>query len=262
MMHTPDGFGSLKPSGGKAPARKFASAFNDPKRSKLSPKDAPLRMPSPAKPPLPRPSIGGPSNECPLRFQQPMLQPDPPQAGPSKHLAGPALAAKNVPVRPPKPPSFASVPASASKFTLKSHIPVLSPARSNSSSEANPAAKASIQEFLPPLPTPEPAKPARSIHAMQPPPPPPLRKGPPLPDAGNLKTILTTRVAVAMDPRTESGVDEIMALVLGQTAPTFVRPAERELNRGLKQSPEKASKAKAAKYTRCVSAIALSAEIC
>ena len=113
--------------------------------------------------------------------------------------------------------------------------------------------KASIQEFLPPLAVPEPAKPARSLHTIQPPPPPPLKREPPVADTGKLKTILTTRVAIATDPRTESGIDEIMALGLGQTIPSFVPPAERELARGLKQSPEKASKAKTAKYVRYVS---------
>ncbi|TBU30916.1 hypothetical protein BD311DRAFT_689822 [Dichomitus squalens] len=251
MMYAPDGFEGLKPSGGKAPARKFASAFHDPKRSRSSPKDTPLGMPARAKPPLSQSLLGGPSDVLPLRIQQPpLLAPDPPQAGPSKHPAGPAFAGKTVPVRLPKPPSFASASVSASKFTLKRHIPVLSPERNISSSRAKPLAKASIQEFLPPLPAREPAKPARSIYAIQPPLPPPLRRGPALPDAANLKTISTTRVAIATDPRTESGVDEIMALGLGQTAPTFVPPAERELIRGLKQSPEKASKSKAAKYIR------------
>ena len=87
---------------------------------------------------------------------------------------------------------------------------------------------------------------------MQPPPPPPPRKGPSLLDASKLKTISTTRVALATDPRTESGTSEILALQLGQAVSSYVPPAQRELNRGLGQSPEKASKAKSAKYIRCV----------
>lgn len=83
---------------------------------------------------------------------------------------------------------------------------------------------------------------------MQPPPQP--TGGRPILDPTKMKTILTTRVAVAMDPRTESGTDELLGIYLEQNTGTHVPPAERELQRGLKQSPEKASKSKSAKFTR------------
>ncbi len=168
--------------------------------------------------------------------------------------AAPRFPRKPVLVRPMKPPTFPSASSSVSKFTLRSHIPILAPKKGTRSSrpDTKPVLKASIQDFRPPPPRPPagPAKPGRSISAIQPPPPPPPRKGPPLPDASKLKTISTTRMALATDPRTESGTSEILALQLGQVS-SYVPPAQRELNRGLGQSPEKASKAKAAKYIRC-----------
>lgn len=169
----------------------------------------------------------------------------------------PRFPGKSVPVRPMKSSSFSSASSSESKFTLKSHIPVLVSNKGSSSSRptTKPLLKASIQEFLPlppPLLAAKPHKAGRSISAIQPPPPPPPRKRPPLPDASKLKTISTTRLALATDPRTESGTSEILALQLGQTLSSYAPPVQRELNRGLGQSPEKASKAKAAKYLRYV----------
>ena len=55
-----------------------------------------------------------------------------------------------------------------------------------------------------------------------------------------------------MDPRTESGTNELLGIYLEQNAANHVPPAERELQRGLMQSPEKASKSKSAKFVRCV----------
>ncbi|PIL25913.1 hypothetical protein GSI_11666 [Ganoderma sinense ZZ0214-1] len=247
LMHAPEGFEVIKSCSAKAPARKFASAFNDPKRSKMTPKDSALRLKGPSKPAAFQSPSAGPSKRPSLRvLYPPTLLPDPPQAGPSKVPPAPPPPGKSVAVRPMKPPSFPSTSSSASKFTLKNHIPVLAPKKSL---VAKP--KASIQEFRPPPPPPAvPPKTGRSISAIQPLPPPLPRKGPPLPDASKLKTISTTRVALATDPRTESGTSEILALQLGQAVSSYIPPAQRELNRGLGQSPEKASKAKSAKYIR------------
>ncbi|KAM5530835.1 hypothetical protein V8D89_015479 [Ganoderma adspersum] len=250
LLHAPEGFETLKSTSAKAPARKFTSAFSDPKRSKMTPRDSAIRLQVPPKPPAFQPSIVGPSKGPSLRvLRPPPLPPDPPQAGPSNLPPVLRPPGKPVPVRPMKPPSFPSASSPASKFTLKSHIPVFAPKKLLN---AKPVLKASIQEFRPPSPPPPaaPTKVGRSISAIQPPPPPPSRKGPSLPDASKLKTISTTRVALAMDPRTESGTSEILALQLGQAVSSYVPPAQRELNRGLGQSPEKASKAKSAKYIR------------
>ncbi|KAI0717728.1 hypothetical protein C8T65DRAFT_640580 [Cerioporus squamosus] len=230
------------------PARKFTSAFNDPKRSKAIPKDLPLRIPRlPAlAPSTPR---AGPSNESLLRMLRPPVLPvsNPAQAGPSKETSSVASGSRNTTPIHMRPPSFALSPSATTKFTLRG-ADIGSPR-----TPAKPTSKADLQKLQPPTlpPLPEPIKLPQNLHVMKPPPPPPPpRKGLPLPEASKLKTISTTRVAVTMDPRTESGTDELMALHLEHNAPTYMPPAERELNRGLGQSPEKASKAKTAKFTR------------
>ncbi|KZT05205.1 uncharacterized protein LAESUDRAFT_233552 [Laetiporus sulphureus 93-53] len=103
-----------------------------------------------------------------------------------------------------------------------------------------------------------------SIHRLQPRPITPPREKkkiltdlapPPLPGAGpasgSLKSIFDTAVARATDFRSESGQAEVLSIYLQQHGHGFVDPHERELQRGLEQSPEKASKrTKAAKYAR------------
>ena len=90
-----------------------------------------------------------------------------------------------------------------------------------------------------------PAKPKRTLAELQPPLP---RAAPP---GRRLTTISATRVALALDPQTESGAEELMAIHMAQAPSTYLTPAERELARGLGQSPEKASKKKKAKFVRC-----------
>ncbi|EMD35068.1 hypothetical protein CERSUDRAFT_96983 [Gelatoporia subvermispora B] len=77
------------------------------------------------------------------------------------------------------------------------------------------------------------------------PPPPPGRLKPP----GELRSILDTPVARATDPRTEHGSAALLSIFLKQHGTDYVEPTERELQRGLKQSPEK-SKNKQVKYRR------------
>ncbi|KAI0744715.1 hypothetical protein C8Q76DRAFT_789207 [Earliella scabrosa] len=248
LMHIADGFGSTRRATGRSsgPAPKFTSAFDDPRRSKLTSIHSPLRVPRPPPPLFSNPPSGS-SKDTALRvLRPPPTPPAPPQApeaGPSK-----PQPARNTSARPLKPPSFASPSGSGTKFTLKGALPA------SPRSSTKPVSKVNIQRFQPALPVPPPApdpvKPVRSINALQPPPPPLPRKGPPQLDADKLKTISTTRVAVAMDPRTESGTDELLALHIEQNASTYVPPLERELNRGLGQSPEKASKKKGGKFVR------------
>ena len=86
--------------------------------------------------------------------------------------------------------------------------------------------------------------------------PPPLprldKANPMLAGPSKLKTISTTRVAIATDPSTESGSFEIFSLFLQQQIPGCVDSVDRELRRGLIQSPEKGSSGTGkGKYVRC-----------
>ncbi len=254
MLHTPDGFENRRRNAGTTsrPTPKFASAFDDPKRSKLTSNGPPLHPPRIPTPVLPKPQPG-PSKESTVRLmrQLPMpAVPHAPEAGPSK--AGPykQIASHDTPSLHLKPPAFAS-PSTGSpgtKFTLKDTLATSCRARSPSK---KPVSKVKLKPVLPPIPpVSDPVKPVRSLNAMLPPPPPLPKKGPAQPDTSKLKTISTTRVAVALDPLTESGADELLALHLEQNVSTYVTPLERELNRGLFQSPEKASKSKSTKFIR------------
>ncbi|OJT12338.1 hypothetical protein TRAPUB_11113 [Trametes pubescens] len=226
LMHTPDGFENSKRAAGKAPARKFASAFDDPKRYKATTTKVLVHSVRP-------PPVAGPSKEASVTssVRAPVTRPSripvaqQPVAGPSSR---PALVQSR----------HASILAAHRK---SSPVPPKAPPK--------PLSKGSIQQFQPVLPPPAPPKdPPRNLRPMQPPPQP--TGGRPKLDPSKLKTILTTRVAVAMDPRTESGTDELLGIYLEQNTGTHVPPAERELQRGLKQSPEKASKSKSAKFIR------------
>ncbi|KAI0683730.1 hypothetical protein BC835DRAFT_721486 [Cytidiella melzeri] len=63
--------------------------------------------------------------------------------------------------------------------------------------------------------------------------------GPPPLCQSKLKTISTTRVAIATDPRTDNGSAELFSLLFQQRGSTYVDALDRELGRGLEQSPEK-----------------------
>ncbi|KAI0370849.1 hypothetical protein BV20DRAFT_943334 [Pilatotrama ljubarskyi] len=227
LMHTPDGFESSRRAAAKAPARKFASAFENTKRSKLSSKPMLARKLSP----LPPPPVAGPSNRP--------ISPPAVRLPPKQHSRIP------VPRQPVSEPSLR--PAQRRNASILAAHRVSAPVQPKVPAE--PFSKGTLQQFQPVLPPPAPSKdPPRNLRPLQPPPVPAV--GPAMPDASKLKTISTTRVAVAMDPRTESGTDELLGIYLEQNAASYVPPAERELQRGLGQSPEKASKAKSAKVHR------------
>lgn len=63
---------------------------------------------------------------------------------------------------------------------------------------------------------------------------------------------MQTRIARATDIRTEQGTAEILAIFLRHHGTGYVDPVEREMTRGLEQSPEKRNKAKGHKFLRCV----------
>ena len=85
------------------------------------------------------------------------------------------------------------------------------------------------------------------------PPPPPLANRKAGPSKPATKSIMETRIAKAIDIRTEGGAAELLSIFLRQHGTGYVDPYDRELNRGVEQSPEKRSKARNAKYVRCVS---------
>ncbi|KAH9856410.1 hypothetical protein C2E23DRAFT_866359 [Lenzites betulinus] len=225
LMHTPEGFVSSKRAAGKTPAPKFTSAFDDPRRSKPSAKDTLSRTTH--------------------RLQQQ------PAAGPSKLPLAPSSITRPSRIPVAQPPIAG--PSSRTVSAQNRHASILAAHRISRPAPpkppVKPLVKGALKQFQPILPVPTPPKdPPKNLRPLQPPPAPAI--GPPKIDPSKMKTILTTRVAVAMDPRTESGTDELLGIYFEQNAGTYVPPAERELQRGLKQSPEKASKSKSAKFIR------------
>ncbi|KAH9922322.1 uncharacterized protein BXZ73DRAFT_79720 [Epithele typhae] len=215
-----DGFKPAKRTPISVPAPKFASAFDDPHKSKLTSKDQPLRAPPPPVS-LSSSATTRPNSRSLHPPLLPIRLPSQPQAGPS-NAAVRAPVTRDKPVHILRPPDFQISPKPTTKFTLPSH---------HKSGPARPMRVMPVPElgdiFLKPL-APEPQKPKR-------------RK---------VKTITTTRVALALDPLTEAGSEELMALNLELAATAYLSPTARELNRGLGQSPEKASKKKTAKFLR------------
>ncbi|KAI8972548.1 hypothetical protein BD414DRAFT_581222 [Trametes punicea] len=226
LMHVPDGFEDSKRSNGRAAARKFASAFDDHRKSKLSAGDTLGRLQTR----LGLPPVAGPSR-------------DPGQATAASRV--PITRVSKIPVLQHPVAGPSSRPLQSRNASILAAHRISSPAPERSRAK-KPVSKGTLQQFQPVLP---PSKdPPRNLRPLQPPPPPAV--GSPGPDPSKMKTISTTRVAVAMDPRMESGTDELLGIYLEQRAGNYVPPAERELQRGLGQSPEKASKSKSAKFVR------------
>lgn len=67
-----------------------------------------------------------------------------------------------------------------------------------------------------------------------------------------MTSIMQTRIARATDIRTEAGTAEILAIFLRHHGTGYVDPVEREMKRGLEQSPEKRNKKKQHRFLRCV----------
>ncbi|KAI0656314.1 hypothetical protein C8Q70DRAFT_1013791 [Cubamyces menziesii] len=241
LMHTPDGFESGKRVGNaKAPARKFASAFDDPKKSKLGSGDTLARNMRPPQAQAQAIPVPGPSKDVLVATKAPVQR-----QRKASLVTKPVL---------PKSPLFEQPAAGHSSRPMqKRNASILAAHRISSplpeKSRVKPISKGTIQQFQPVLPAPPHTKdPPKNLRPLQAPPPPAI--GPRPLDTSKMKTISTTRVAVTMDPRTESGVDELLGIYLEQQAGNYVPPAERELQRGLGQSPEKASKSKSAKFIR------------
>ncbi|GBE87137.1 predicted protein [Sparassis crispa] len=126
-----------------------------------------------------------------------------------------------------RPPPFPGT--SSSMKPISRTIPIPPPPKHGASPSKNPASLKSIAA----PPSFAPKTPSRSVQR-------------------EMKTIFTTNVALATDPHTESGSAELLSIFVQQHGHGYVDPVERELLRGLGQSPEKASKNKNkdAKYLR------------
>ncbi len=101
----------------------------------------------------------------------------------------------------------------------------------------------------------KPLKPLRPLRPLLPPPFPVLK--PKFPPGTKLMPITKTPIALATNIHTESGLNELLSIYIEQHGTGYVDPMERELRRGLEQSPEKKSKAKEAKYLMCVLPLSL-----
>lgn len=86
--------------------------------------------------------------------------------------------------------------------------------------------------------TPKPTKVLRPLK------PPAFPLNPSRPDVSKMKSLSETNAAKSTNPFTEQGSLNLLAMVAKTTAANYVLPVDRELRRGLVQSPEKGSKAK------------------
>ncbi|OBZ74416.1 hypothetical protein A0H81_05375 [Grifola frondosa] len=126
--------------------------------------------------------------------------------------------------------------------SLISHPPILAAPRDISLHSVT-----RIPKFQPAPSTPPRVHKTLPLHDLAPPPP---LTDTSSPDTRELKTISTTRVALVTDPCSEGGPAELLSIFLQQHGHGFTDPIDRELQRGLGQSPEKASKSKRPKYVR------------
>ncbi|KAH9948469.1 hypothetical protein B0H21DRAFT_235068 [Amylocystis lapponica] len=130
--------------------------------------------------------------------------------------------------------------------------PVIAPSPPDAPREQSPTKK------LTELSLPRLVLPSHTRDTIEPPStPPPGRRSVALPHAiadasravsANMKTIFTTEFARATDINSEHGPAQLLSIFLQQNQPDFIDPIDRELQRGLGQSPEKAGKPKEAKY--------------
>ncbi|KAI0920436.1 hypothetical protein AcV5_010167 [Taiwanofungus camphoratus] len=170
----------------------------------------------------------------------------------SRHIAGPAGAQKSTPLRvleppawvPPKPHPVSEGSPTKKVTALTSRLPFPLP-----SYETSAERKTSIHQLHPRLITPPRSKKVQPLMKFPAPPLAAVAGSSRSVDTG-MKTISTTNVALATDPRSEGGSAELLSIFLQQHGHSFTDPTERELQRGLGQSPEKASKSKKPRYIR------------
>lgn len=218
-MAAPDGFGPSK-SGDKrrhVTAPKFESGF-----TKSAPSKGPLAHSSRPLKPIERPDFGAPIRKPSATKLQVLKPPGASEirvSSSSKPLSRDGLS---------KPGAILS-----SFRPSNSAISEPGPSTTTETSQANKQKAVRrpppLESIIPPRPT--------NLKPLPPPPPPVDRKR--ALDTSKFKTISTTRVARATDLNTESGSVELLSLFLGQHGTGFVDPVDRELKRGLEQSPEK-----------------------
>ncbi|KAI0087616.1 hypothetical protein BDY19DRAFT_239399 [Irpex rosettiformis] len=150
-----------------------------------------------------------------------------------------------LPPRPPPPLPSISKPknsAISSPMKLSGLRPILSQPNTFTRETKTTNARESKTSSM--LHNPPVIRPRLTDSSLKPIPGPPLLprtepKGPPPISPSKLKTISTTRVAIATDPHAESVPSELFSLLLKQGCSTYVDAVDRELGRGLIQSPER-----------------------
>lgn len=217
----PDGFSSVKRAQKAFPLNQFVSAFDEASRDtaaairskkleSLEKRAVALRTPITA--------VKCPQSIEPSRRPLHTLKPPPRQSLQGPQEAGPSNI-KNA--RP-----------------LTSLIPAIP--RSQTSTMTS-FTKPITNIIPPPLPGPPSPKPTKGLRPLK---PPSFPVNPSRLDRSKMKTLSTTNAAIATNPFTEQGSLNLLAIVAKTAAANFVKPVEREIRRGLLQSPEKASKNK------------------
>ncbi|KAI6030309.1 hypothetical protein EDC04DRAFT_2572281 [Pisolithus marmoratus] len=163
---------------------------------------------------------------------------------PKPHSTGhrpPALG--DVALKPLKVPAFTELTHAEDKATPSTSLTTL---RAAFKPPSTPSEKLRSIPKPPPLPThPEPTVPLKPLA-----PPPPAPSQPPPSPSKNMKTILTTSVAQAIDPTKDGTGAELLALFLQQHGHTFTSSTDQELQRGITISPRKRSHGKDPKFIR------------
>ncbi|OCH91327.1 hypothetical protein OBBRIDRAFT_792375 [Obba rivulosa] len=241
-LSTGDGFAESK-STVKLSALNFVSAFGASSstfKRPVQPPAKPTKRPDPPQPPVQDLNLPGPSRlqqkNPTFRELKPPPRPVVPSPEPSRE--------KRTPQRRSTVKLDAAVGARSGVAEKHAIVVVNAPRFQPPTSPSRAKKEVTLRSLVPPPPL-LPAKKEVTLRALVPPPPPGPSKL-----ASGLKSIFDTPVAVATDPRTERGSAALLSLFLQQNGHEFLDATERELQRGLGQSPEKASKTKSAKHIR------------
>ena len=161
----------------------------------------------------------------------PFLPPNEPTKGKKPQAPIPLQSSKLAPISarrsttPILPPHRPSTPTS--KPLRKHHAPDLTTALAAASSSKGPQV---------------------SLHSLKA----PALPGPPKPGPATMKTISTTRLAQATDPFSDKGALGLLSIFTKAENKERMDPVEKELKRGLFQSPEKTAKTKGKAFIRYV----------
>lgn len=225
----PDGFAQARPAA-KIAAPKFVSGFGDAgSHSSRQREKQPLHRP--LKPPaFPEPDSKGKNVAGPILAA---VTSDKPRSGKLMGLS--AFHLHEVDLSPMKTGARREKPPSA----FRSHIV----------DKAGPSTKPLLPPALPAAPIASASRKPNSVRSIAT----PLQIAPTTPNKlgeREMKTISTTAVALATDVHSDSGGAELLSIFVQQHGHEFLNSSERELSRGLVQSPEKRSKTKEPKYIK------------